>query len=316
MGLTVKRCVSITFRGWLSAIVCVVLACATMTACMTGYGKITHRRLLDAYESEVKVLPATVLYDCVFTESGQIDADAILKKSGIDDRIRRFLCIYNDRVYFTYMSAKDQNSDEADSLRVWNIASAALNGGELTVHHTALLNPVLEYGIETGAYEERSSFFKNGVIVLNDKYTVIEYDIANDSVTEFEYKNYVFPTDDIEYDITDYHTVSFAVKSDVETIHKSLTLEQLTSSAGVIGEICRSTSQKNWSGESCLKYFFSFVQYIDEEIYIVCEVMNYLGEIYVIVLEYDFNQNSCLYVDSYFIGDRPLGDFYLIDTYS
>lgn len=305
-----------TLRRLRTVTVATFIASTTMIACLTGCDETTHRNLLGAYESEAEAIPAVVLYDCVFTQSGQTDVNAVLKESGINSRIRRFLCIYNDRVYFTYMSAKDQSSNEADSSRMWNIASVALNGDELNVHHTAHLDPVLEYGIETGAYEEKSAFFKNGVVVLNDKYTVIEYDITSNSVTEFEYENYVFPTDDIEYEITDYHTVSFAVKSGEETVHKSLTLEQLTSSAGVVGEICKSTSQKKLSGESCFEHFFSFVQRIDEKTYIICEVMNNLGETYAIVLEYDFTQNSCLYVDSHFIGDRPYGDFYLIDTYA
>ena len=55
---------------------------------------------------------------------------------------------------------------------------------------------------------------------------------------------------------------------------------------------------------SFLSDFFQYVKVINDQIYILCEVMNWNGEAFAVVFKYDFNTEQTFYVMSEKISDR------------
>ena len=53
----------------------------------------------------------------------------------------------------------------------------------------------------------------------------------------------------------------------------------------------------------CSQKLFAMVKVSEDNIYIVCEWLNYWGEAYAIVFCYDFDLNEYYYLDYYFMND-------------
>ena len=66
-----------------------------------------------------------------------------------------------------------------------------------------------------------------------------------------------------------------------------------------LGQLIREDNRaKNYS------YTYTYVKVINDQIYILCEVMNWNGEAFAVVFKYDFNIEQIFYVMSEKISDR------------
>lgn len=260
---------------------------------------------LDTIQSEVQELPLAMRYSTLVGEDLELNLDKVLENNGYNSYTDECLCFYEDKVYFVF-----SYMDGIDEKRVWNIASVNFDGTNFEIEYSNAFDGFYYNEATNKNNLEKSGYFKNGVIVLNDTQKVVEYDILSAKSTEFVFDEYNFIENEIDYEIVDYNKITFT-KNNVE---KTLTLEELKKSNGAISEICGIYDKKTVSTETGLEYFFDSVQFVDGKVYLLCRVLNFGGHTTVVVLEYDFETNSCEYVCSKFISDVIKGHYYLVSS--
>ena len=260
---------------------------------------------LDTIQSEVQELPLAMRYSTLVGEDLELNLDKVLENNGYNSYTDECLCFYEDKVYFVFSYMDDINEK-----RVWNIASVNFDGTNFEIEYSNAFDGFYYNEATNKNNLEKSGYFKNGVIVLNDTQKVVEYDILSAKSTEFVFDEYNFIENEIDYEIVDYNKITFT-KNNVE---KTLTLEELKKSNGAISEICGIYDKKTVSTETGLEYFFDSVQFVDGKVYLLCRVLNFGGHTTVVVLEYDFETNSCKYVCSKFISDVINGHYYLVSS--
>ncbi len=262
---------------------------------------------LATIQSEVEEIPLEMRYSTLVGEDFKLNIDEVLKNNGYSTDADECFCSYKEKVYFVF-----SYMDDTDEKRVWNIASVNFDGTNFEINYSNVFNGFYNYEATYKNNSEKCGYVKNGVIVLNDTQKVVEYDIISGKSTEFTFNEYNFFEDEWDYNIIDNNKIIFT-KNNVE---KTLTLEDLKKSDGVIAEICSMYDKKILSKDSGLEYFFDSVQFINDKVYLLCRVLNFGGHTSVVVLEYDFETNSCKYVCSEFISDVIGGNYYLISDYN
>lgn len=87
-------------------------------------------------------------------------------------------------------------------------------------------------------------------------------------------------------------------------LNADITLESMAEKSSNAKQISGLSSYKRWNRKSFLSDFFQYVKVINDQIYILCEVMNWNGEAFAVVFKYDFNTEQTFYVMSEKISDR------------
>lgn len=259
---------------------------------------------LSTIQSEVQEIPLAMRYSTLVGEDFELNLDEVLENNGYESDMDECLCSYNGKVYFVFTSSMDGVEDK----KVWNIATVNFDGTNFKIEYSNAFDDFYHRYSAIKSYSEMYGYFKNGTIVLNDKQKVVEYDIVSGKSIEFTFDEYDFFENELDYKITNNNKITL-IKNNVE---KTLTLEELKKTDGAISEICSIYDEKIWDEDSGLKYFFDSVQVINDKVYLLCRVLNYHGHTSVVVLEYDFETNSCKYVYSEFISDVIDGNYYLI----
>lgn len=260
---------------------------------------------LVTIQSEVQEIPLAMRYSTLVGEDFELDIDKVLESNGYGSDIDDCFCSYKGKVYFIFSYLDDNNEK-----RVWNIGSVNFDGTNFEIEYSNAFDGFYYNEATNKNNSEKSGYFKNGVIVLNDTQKVVEYDILSGKSTEFVFNEYNFIENEIDYEIVDYNKITFTKNNE----EKTLTLKELKKSNGAISEICSIYDKKTLSTETGLEYFFDSVQLIDGKVYLLCRVLNFGGHTSVVLLEYDFETNSCKYVCSEFISDVINGHYYLVSS--
>ena len=261
---------------------------------------------LSTIQSEVQEIPLAIRFSTLIGDNFELNLDEVLENNGYGSDMNECLCSYNGKVYFVFDSYMDGIEDK----RIWNVATVNFDGTNFKIEYSDVFNGFYYNESTNKNNVEKCGYFNNGVIVLNDKQKVVEYDIISGKGTEFTFDEYDFFENELDYQIVDNNKITFT-KINVD---KTLTLEDLKETDGVVSEICNVYDEKIRDKESGLKYFFDSVQVINDKVYLLCRVLNYHGHTSVVVLEYDFETNSCKYVCSEFISDTIGGNYYLIPS--
>lgn len=262
---------------------------------------------ISTIQSEVNEVPFAMKYSTLVRENFKLNIDEILENNGYNSYTDECICFYEDKVYFVFSYMDDINEK-----RVWNIASVNFDGTNFEINYSNIFNGFYQNESTNKNYSEKCGYFKNGVIVLNDNQKVVEYSVVSGISTEFSFDDYDFLENEIDYEIADYNRIVFTKNN----VQKTVTLEELKVSNGAVAEICSIYDKKTLSTKTGLEYFFDSVQFINDKVYLLCRVLNFGGHTSVVVLEYDFETNSCLYVCSEFISDVISGNYYLIQGQS
>ena len=117
--------------------------------------------------------------------------------------------------------------------------------------------------------------------------------------TEFIATSYAYPKLSIEADIIKRHTILFSDGNK----EKIFDVKQGKQSSKVFEKLCELEKKKNWQGKSYLSELFDNVQIVNNQIFIICRVLNWDGETHAIVFEYDYDSNDCKYAFHCFMDD-------------
>ena len=272
------------------------------------------RKLLRQWENETSVSLASVVdRDRVFP-SGMQSSSFILNErtlrldEGVSCNPKEVFSIKDGRVFFLC-------TGEEGGVYGYRICSVTTAGKDYRSHALLLSFGISEsqsYGFESlthikyyagdarivGLYSNGSYFIKDLV-----QGTAMKYDIDADKLEQVddlpEMRNRVDVGENNDY---------LFISDSATGIERKIDLEYLSERNQYLKELLELSEEKGYKGESIRTY-----KIIDQDLYIVVEVVDRLGEGYETVFRYDINEESLDYVTWMFVSDVADG-YYVLEA--
>ncbi|MBQ4563440.1 MAG: hypothetical protein IJA58_03040 [Lachnospiraceae bacterium] len=248
---------------------------------------------IEALQTETSESPAFVAYDTLYYRGNRIEFDQLTGKNTESVAFKEVVVIKDERIWFVCQGWKKDTEEER-----WHLASVAQDGSDFQTHYCA----------EFGGAEDRW-FYNDGQIVLSDGIKLVEYDMESGTAEERTASDHAFPTELITAEIKDAETIVFANQGE----NKQFTVADGEKGSAVFRTMMTWRGKKTAVGDSYLVDLFDNVQMVGEKIYIICRVLNWHGETYALIYEYDIETNTCKYAGSYFMGDVIGSHLYLVE---
>ncbi|MBR6408468.1 MAG: hypothetical protein IKS19_07830 [Clostridia bacterium] len=265
--------------------------------------------LLKKLDVETDSISCYAHYNSVYYNNEKISLGKYLDEDKGQDLLQVF-AVKDDDIYFAFEEGHDEN-------RTWNIAKCSIAGDNMQVlcseGFSDRLDPDdhINYWIYHGRdYRDRYGYYLDGKIVLSDHKKVLEYSVRDNTGRVYDYGSYVFPELKVKSEIIDNETIRFSTPDG----EKTLRLSEAAKSSKALSEIYKLKDEKLWNGESRLCEFFSEVETLDDDIYILCPVFKYSGSSNTVILKYDPESNSCRYAGYYPLDDRYCYSFSLVSV--
>lgn len=240
---------------------------------------------------ESSEIPNYVVDDSLYSNYGEIYVGGICRDNGY--YCEEIICVRDGKVYFVYSGSYQEKY-------YWMIGAIDLATSEF---HTCykMADPAESYEIQYWKnYKERNGYYFDGQIVLTDHKTVLTYDIDSQTVQTYAYRDYCFPECTVYGEYIDDETIRLNMGDSVRTY----TLREMTEKSDSISKIFALKDKKTWCGQAYLYRFFagSKVQFIDDKLYTIGDCLNYMGEGYAVILEYNVEEDSWQYVTNCYTG--------------
>ena len=269
---------------------------------------------LNTMQIEASAQPAYVAYNTLYWEDKEISFSEFVRQNIGKAYFKEILVIRGDRIWFIYV--KDDDRQTAGEL--WYLASVDQNGSDLQNHFCGEFGAAENASINVWEgnpacrelyYEEKNAFYISDKIIMQDGVKLIEYNMETGAVTEKEASQFVFPEEPIIVEIENRKEICFKQGG----TEKHFTTDDGKKQSSAFGIMMTLEKKKTAMGTGFLEYLFHNVQFVGNEIYIICEVLNWHGETYALLYQYDFETNSCRYVGNHFMNDIVGRDMYLVE---
>lgn len=209
----------------------------------------------------------------------------------------------DETLYFSYQYV-DNNVH-------WCIASIKSDGTNFEVVCDEIFDSESLHKFEVNLfqdYKNRNGYYYDNKIVLTDFSKVVVYDIESEEKAICDYINYQHPTESFYYNIEN-HKKIILIKNNQTRI---LTISDLIEKNNVAKTVFEKYNNKTINGVNACEYFFDNIQFINEQIYIICRIHRWDGCAYALVFEYDFQTANIEYLGGHYTNDL-VRQFYLID---
>lgn len=292
------------FLSVLLAMIIVLLSCG-------GCSRTKINNMFDSFEVETPEPVAYVYYNTLVFQDKTLNFDKLLKTK----KFHEVYVIQNDIVWFGYSDTEKT----INGGKQWHIASVTPDGNDLNVVYSGTFcldeNADRYYKQYNNSHKEElnlsaNGFYDDGKIILTDHVKTVEFDLNTVSSQEVSTQDYDFPTLPVQVEILDYETITFCKNSEQKTFNTET--GEITSKA--FKKMMELKTEKDWEGESYLSELFDQVQMVNDQIFILCRVTNWLGETHAIAFQYDFEKNACQYAFHCFMGDIISNDLYVVPT--
>lgn len=209
-------------------------------------------------------------------------------------------CARNNRVYFGYSSKVPETKAQ---YKIWHIASVDMQGKDFQEHYVgnlfddAVISPdFMDLSTYSDRYERYGGFYDGeGRIFLRGNAKIICFYPDTDHVEEVE----KLPDNPYTWEIKDCQSITI---SDGIT-QKTITLESMAEKSACAKQIATLSSYKDWDGKSFLRHFFQEVKVVGNQVYLLCEVVNWVGVNFAVEFQYDFQTEQVTYMTSQKISD-------------
>ena len=251
--------------------------------------RVSLEHSLKGITNESDVIPAYVIYGDIHIGDETVQVSSIHRKQKNSAGFHEIFCVIDKEAYYVYTA----------STGAWTIASIDLETKVIQDHYAFTEAQSTYQSEHYRDYSERMGFYYDGKIVLSDHLSVLEYDIATGATKQLAYDTYVFPKLPVYGECAD-NVLTLHFEDSTETF----TLEDMASNSEGIARIYELKDKKKWNGYSYLAGFLTTntTQVIGDRIYFMDGVMDYHGFPVAIILEYDCEQNTWLYVTRCFVG--------------
>lgn len=262
---------------------------------------------LEKMQSESNQVPAYAYYGIVHMGEDRIELDSILEANNIQGTVEEVFLLDDNRVWFVY----SDNSNKS----LWTLASVSHNGSNLKVIFSKQFG---ENGGDTvykcsnqlqdEFWEKKNGFLIDGQIVLTDHVQLVIYDLASDTINEMAKAKYNYPKS--------YWIVDVLDKNQIAIEHNNqkfiLTKEDMFQNSKALAALQGFSESKIWNGKNPFEKFFHCVQTDGENLYIVCNIMNWFGVLHTLVFQYDIDCNEVTYCFTQETFDVVPYEFYVI----
>lgn len=270
--------------------------------------------MFNAFEKENTADVAFVRYNVLEFGGKKLDFNKLLKSNSIDGTFKDAFFIKDGNVWFCYTNSQRNENDE----QMWNIANVSLDNSEMNVLYSG------DFCAQEGAdkayiqqnvcdsvfngYPTDSGLYYDGKIVLTDKVKVVEFDIETLKSQEFSASEYQYPVANVTAQIVDYQNIKFTK----DGVQKSFDTAQGTKTSEAFKKMYELEKEKIWSDKSPLCCLFDSIQAVEDNLYVMCCVLNCHGETHALAFEYDFETNGFKYVFNRFMGDIIGSELYIV----
>jgi hypothetical protein len=254
-------------------------------------------------DSEVDRIPAVVVYGMLYAGDATLNVAQLCRNENKSSSFKEVFCIMHGKVYFVYSVFDGLNYN-------WILASADIKTAVLE-NLCSFSNAKTSYLVKQKSdYKERNGYYANGQITLNDFETVFIYDIASGYVDSYKYEEYVFPQTKVLGEIVDSNTIALYTDGCKQTF----SLSKMADDSKGIEKILELKNEKTWNGTPRLSHFLgqNSIQIIGDEIYAIGECLNFSGEAYAVILEYDQETRLWRFASTFFSGDTVFRSCYLV----
>lgn len=258
---------------------------------------------IQSLPSEVDVQPNVYLYNAtIYVGNTEFEIEEY------DSRQCQVLRVIDDLAYYAYIYR-----DESDRT-VWGLASINLHTHEIKEYCELENSSNQSYNSTAWSadkYEDRSWYYYNHSLVLNDKQTVLVYDLNTQQTQRYAYEDYEFPKRYVYSDSIDPLTLQLHIGDETKTF----TLEQMAEqSKGIAAIYALKDQQTNNDGKSPLYRFFwgDCVQIMDDRIYAIGEFRSDSWGVHAVIFEYTIETDTWSYVGQYFTKDVFGREFFIV----
>lgn len=294
-------------------IIVIVLLIVVLSGCST---KDKIKNTFESFSAETSEKTPYVQHNIFVFDDVVLDFNALLVENDIDGTFHEVYAIQDNVIFFGYSEAqKDPNGG-----RVWHVATITIGQKECTSVFSAVFCTASEAdqhyipnsnSHSPDRYTKANGFYHDKKIVLTDHSKLIEFDIRTGSAKEFDVQSYSYPTMPV-VEIVDCQTIRFS-----KDVHeKTFGVNEGTKSSTVFEKMMELSKEKTWNGDSLLWDLFTKVQIVDNQIYIICRVMNWNGETHAVVYQYNFETNGCQYAFHCFMDDLITNNLYVVPLIS
>lgn len=261
-----------------------------------------------SYETDA----SNLVYDLsgmLYTKDKKINMNRYCEKQKTDVSYADTLCVYQDKVYFVCTTAKEE----------WAIASVDLDSKDFEIY-CALSNrgfsteeKVYDQSCNSGKYSERNGYVYGEKIVLNNKHSVLVFDVKTEQYQTYPYEEFAFPEETVYAEIISSKEVLLHI--DEETL--LCTPETLSENSSAMKQL--SSLQDEAIPDSDLKRLDSFyynksIQQVGEEIYSVNRLLTSQGDVFYALFKLDKNTKKWSYVRPIYEGYYEEDAFSLVKT--
>lgn len=253
-------------------------------------------------ESESKT--SYVYFDNLYCKDIRLDLKEVVKHEE-NSVIQQAFCIKDNYVYFSYQYVKD-------SIVHWCLASISVDGTEYKLIFDEIFDreSLHKYELKVGeVLSQRNGYFYDNKIIVTDFSKLVEYNMEKDLVTIYNYDEYEINENEVAWNIDDFNEITLKKNNKIVVINKS----ELSKKSSVANKVLSSYDRMVWHDLSSTQYFFNDVQVINDEIYIICSLLNRHGETYTLIFECDIENEEYNYCSYHFTKDVTR-HFYVVPT--
>lgn len=290
-----------------------VLLIMLLSVLLNGcYSKKEIKDLFESFSEETNQKTPYVYYNTFVFDDVILDFNALLEKNNIDGTFHEVYVLQDDIIFFGYSEERRSQNGGKE----WCIATITLGQKKIDTIYRAefcVENRSDQYytpssnSYSPDGYLTANGFYHNNKIILTDHVKLIEFELTTRNAVELITQSYQYPTMPV-VEIVDCETISFSKNSQ----QKTFGAKEGKQTSEVFREMFKLYKEKNWKGESLLSDMFNKVQIVDNQIYIICRVMNWNGETHAVVYLYDFETNSCQYAFHCFMDDLITNNLYVV----
>ena len=286
-------------RKYIIILVTIILIVATLSIVAFLDIKFNLRHFFKDLQPESPELCIQVVYN---NEIQDQYGNSLFKEETLErGNLGIVFCARGNRDYFGYATGVPETTAQ---YKIWHIASVVMQGMDFQEHFAGnlfddtVISPEFR---DISIYSDRTENFGGyydgeGRIYLHGNVKTVCFYMETDRAEEVE----KLPNCPFTWEIEDHQSITISYGN----IQKAITLESMAEKSSNAKQISGLSSYKRWNRKSFLSDFFQYVKVINDQIYILCEVMNWNGEAFAVVFKYDFNTEQTFYVMSEKISDR------------
>ena len=249
---------------------------------------------------ETNTILTTVVYGTLYIGEDKVQLSKICREHKDNYVLYDTLCVYENKAYIV--------CTRTGSDGIWTVATIDLKTEDFEGKYDFAAISWYDDDREED-FSLRSGYYHDGKIVLNDSVNVAEYDIKSGESTIIPFDEYCFYSPGIQWSFPDDYTISITEKEEV----KSFTLKTMAKFSKAIAKLYSFKDKKIW----CDSYYvseaivYSNVQVVNEQVYLIRSILNYVGESFAVILEY--KNGVWNYACHYYSGDSAVRA-YVVET--